>query len=135
MFTVYGVYLWWCVVSLFHAIIVINSSEYRSLYGDNPFSTPTFTTTTTTTNVNSDAFQQTNNNNNVENVKIFSSPDSVTKNLIKKRIKPSNVKFQPITISLNDKQQNAPFYVDDYYLPRQNNRQHNRQNNRPLGYY
>lgn len=39
-FSVLMGYLWACVVSLFQIIFIVNSKEYRALYGDNPLRMP-----------------------------------------------------------------------------------------------
>lgn len=34
-------YFWACVLSLFQIIFIVNSSEYQTLYGENPLKAPT----------------------------------------------------------------------------------------------
>lgn len=57
-------YLWACVVSLFQVIIVVNSSDYRTLYGDDPLKIPS-----------KQAANERAKKVKIENVKFYPSPD------------------------------------------------------------
>lgn len=87
-------YLWYSVVSLLQIIFVVNSMEYRALFGNDPLAEKT---RRKVSNMKTPGWTQ----NAIENVKFYPSPDfSSNMESLKPREKNSRAKFQPTTISM-----------------------------------
>lgn len=68
IFTVFLLYMWTCVISLYQIINIINTQNYKSLYGDDPLTDWSYN--------NDKASSLTDNKSlEVENVSFFSSSD------------------------------------------------------------
>lgn len=105
-------YLWYSVVSLLQIIIVVNSVEYRALYGYDPL-------TKTTKRKVSNMTRPDLTNDFIENVKFYPSPDFSSN----KDEKNSRKKFQPTTISMGSQSssiENSSIVLRQSYHP--NNR-------------
>lgn len=125
MFAVFLGYLWYTVVSLYQIIIVVNSSEYRMLFGNDPLAKKV-----KRKDANMAAWDWT--PNVVENVKFYSTPDSNSfKKSLKLRDTNSHMKFQPTTLSMGG--QYSSSYLNTNQLLRNN--YYPNPNNRSYGYF
>lgn len=115
-------YLWYSVVSLLQIIIVVNSMEYRALFGNDPLAEKTKREVSI---MKTPVWTQ----NAIENVKFYPSPDfSSNMESLKPREKNPREKFQPTTISMGG--QPSGYGNNDKWL-----RQNHNSSNRSHGYF
>lgn len=108
------------MISLFLVIGVINSSEYRSLYGSDPLAE------------NPNQNPPMNRSKDIQNVKVYPSPDfDVDIKSLKKRkpVTEKRVRFQPTSITMGGSDSTLP-QANQYHLSRNNYR-----NEQSYGYY
>lgn len=105
-FLVFLGYLWYSVVSLFQIIIVVNSTEYKANFGNDPLVKKT---KRNTSNTATSGWTQ----NVVENVKFYPSPDFNSS--YNKPLKPHE-KISPTTISMGGQAAHTHFENGQHLL-------------------